>query len=96
MGSVHEGLRVLDLFALLAAQDRKVVLIDSVERLLESSTRGALSDLLTIARRDPGLTVILTCRDYATETVRSALLAGVSPQGVKTIRVPPLDDDHLA
>ena len=40
------------LFAILAAQGRKVVLIESVERLLEKTTRDAFSDLMALAAAD--------------------------------------------
>jgi tRNA A37 threonylcarbamoyladenosine biosynthesis protein TsaE len=81
--------------AILAAQDRKVVLIESVERLLEKTTRDAFSDLMTMAADDRGLCVILTCRDYSVEQVRASFL---QPAGVAhaVVAVPPLDDTELA
>jgi hypothetical protein len=62
------------LFAALAAQDQTVILIDSVERLLESSVRDAFVDLLRLVRENDNLSLLLTCRDYAVETVRASLL----------------------
>ena len=38
--------------AILAGQGRKVLLIESVERLLEASVRDAFTDLLTLVARD--------------------------------------------
>ena len=60
--------------AILAGQHRKILLVESVERLLEKSTRDAFSDLLKLADDDESLRILLTCRDYSTELVRAALL----------------------
>jgi hypothetical protein len=87
--------RAATLQAALASQDRKVLLIESVERLLEKATRDAFTDLLTIAAKDPSLRIILTCRDYSTDLVRSCFLAAASLRH-KVVDVPPLTDDELA
>lgn len=80
--------------AILGAQDRKVVLVESVERLLEKTTRDAFTDLMTMAGDDRGLRIVLTCRDYSVEQVRTSFL---QPHGIDhtVIRVPPLDDAEL-
>ena len=80
--------------AVLGAQDRKVVLVESVERLLEKPTRDAFTDLLTLATDDSGLCILLTCRDYSVEQVRTSFL---HPHRIKhtVIRVPPLADPEL-
>ena len=80
---------------ILGAQDRKVVLVESVERLLEKTTRDAFSDLMMLAADDPGLRIVLTCRDYSAEQVRTSFL---QPHGIEpvVIRVPSLDDAELA
>lgn len=81
--------------AILAAQGRKVILIESVERLLEKTTRDAFSDLMTLARDDRSMRIILTCRDYSVEQVRASFL---QPARIKhtVINIPPLDDAELA
>ena len=81
--------------AILAAQDRKVVLVESVERLLEKTTRDAFTDLMTLAADDGSLRFVLTCRDYSVEQVRASFL---QPHQINhtVIRVPPLDDAELA
>jgi hypothetical protein len=80
--------------AILAAQDRKVIIVESVERLLEKTTRDAFSDLMTLAADDRGMRVILTYRDYSVEQVRASFL---QPARIKytVVRVPPLDDAEL-
>lgn len=83
-----------EMLGILAGQGRKLVLLESVERLLESSMRDAFSDLLNLAQSDRSLGLLLTCRDYSLETVASALLAS-SGLPFKVIEVPPLSDDEL-
>lgn len=88
------GVNGVLLGAVLSGQTQKVLLVESVERLLEAPTRDAFADLLRLLRTDPSWRVILTCRDYSADLVRSALLqrSGVSHL---TVPVPPLDDDEL-
>ena len=83
------------LTAILAAQGRKIVLIESVERLLEKTTRDAFSDLMTLAAKDRGLYIVLTCRDYSVEQVQASFLqpAAINPA---VVSVPLLDDAELA
>lgn len=78
--------------AILAGQNRKVLLIESVERLFEKSIRDAFSDLLTLVARDKSWRLILTCRDYSTDLVRDCFLRSV---GHYVVTVPPLDDEEL-
>ncbi|MHB1068792.1 MAG: nSTAND1 domain-containing NTPase, partial [Gemmatimonadaceae bacterium] len=81
--------------AILAAQGRKVFLVESVERLLEKATRDAFSDLMAQAADDSGLRILLTCRDYSVEQVRASFL---HPARINhsVVRIPPLDDAELA
>ena len=80
--------------AILGAQDRKVVLVESVERLIEKTTRDAFTDLMTLAADDSGLRILLTCREYSVEQVRTSFL---QPHRINhtVIRVPPLEDTEL-
>jgi hypothetical protein len=80
--------------AILAAQDRKLILVESVERLLERTTRDAFSDLTALAVDDPGLRIILTCRDYSVEQVRTSFLHSAAIKHA-VVRVPPLDDAEV-
>ncbi len=86
--------RATELQAILGAQDRKALLIESVERLLEKPTRDGFSDLMTLAHSDDGLGILMTCRDYSVEQVRASFLqvAGIDHA---VIEVPPLDDTEL-
>lgn len=80
--------------AILASQARKVLLVESVERLLEKLPRDAFTDLLALVARDKSWRLLLTCRDYSTDLVRSAFLqrAGL---GHSVVKVPPLDNEEL-
>ncbi len=86
--------RATELQAILGAQGRKVLVIESVERLLEKPTRDAFSDLMTLAQGDDGLGILMTCRDYSAELVQASFLqsAGID---YAVIEVPPLDDTEL-
>lgn len=86
--------RASELQAILGAQDRKVLLIESVERLLEKPTRDAFSDLMTLAQGDNGLGIVMTCRDYSVEQVQASFLL---PAGIDhaVIEIPALDDSEL-
>jgi hypothetical protein len=82
------------LSGLLAGQGAKLLLIESVERLLEKDTRDAFTDLLAVVRDDSSWQLILTCRDYSLDTVRSSFLDYVrAPYAI--IDVPLLSDDEL-
>lgn len=80
--------------AILAGHDRKILLIEGVERLLERSTRDAFTDLLTLAADDNTLHIILTVRDYSTDLVRSWFLDDDYIEH-SVIIVPQLRDDEL-
>lgn len=86
---------VVRLGAILAGQTRKVLLVESVERLLEKHTRDAFTDLLGTVAKDDGWLLLLTCRDYSTDLVRDSLFAG-SGLRCRVVTVPRLDDDELA
>ncbi len=83
-----------ELQAILGAQSRKVLVIESVERLLEKPTRDAFSDLMTLAQSDDSLGIVMTCREYSVEQVQASFLR---PAGIDhaVIEVPPLDDIEL-
>ena len=80
--------------AILAGQNRKVMLVESVERILEKSTRAAFADLLTLVAKDSSWCLVLTCRDYSADLVQSAFLR---PANVihSVVTVPPLDAEEL-
>ena len=80
--------------AILAGQNRKVMLVESVERLLEKSTRDAFTDLLRLMAKNKSWCLVLTCRDYSADLVRSAFLESANVIH-SVVTVPPLDDEEL-
>ncbi len=90
--SVQGPASAMTLGAIMAGQGRKVMLVESIERLLEQPTRDAFTDLLTLMAKDKGWRLLLTCRDYAVDLVRTAFL---SSRTVGHIIVPPLDNEEL-
>ena len=84
----------VQLGAILAGQNRKLLLVESIERLLEKSTREAFDDLITLIAKDNSWRLLLTCRDYSADLVRSAFLQPINvSQSVVTM--PPLDSEDL-
>jgi hypothetical protein len=81
--------------ALLALQPRKLFWIESLERLLEKTERAALADLLQMIRDDQSCGLLLTCRDYSVDLIRSSFLeqAGLVHE---VVIVPSLSDAELA
>lgn len=94
LANAQSTLTAPTLFALLAAHDRITVLIDGVERLLEHSVRDAFAQLLHLVGRIPAIRLVLTCRDYALETVRTALLSRVDAEHAVVV-MPPVTDEEL-
>ena len=93
LANAQTSLNLQRLLALLAGHDRKIVLVDGVERLLERSVRDGFSQLLQLAEKDPSTWVVLTVRDYSLETVRNSMIpVGVQP-GI--FEVPALTDAEL-
>ena len=92
--SIQTPANAVMLGAILAGQNRKVMLVESVERLLEKSTRDAFTDLLTLAAKDKSWCIVLTCRDYSADLVRSAFLESANVIH-SVVTVPPLDDEEL-
>jgi hypothetical protein len=80
--------------SLFALHSRKFVLIESVERLLESTEREAFFMLLERLNTDPTWRVILTCRQHAAPMVKDAFL---TPQNLRydEVIIPPLNDQEL-
>jgi hypothetical protein len=80
--------------AILALQPDKLFWIESLERLLEKTERAAFVDLLQMVREDESCRLLLTCRDYSVDLIRSSFLeqAGMNHQ---VVIVPLLSDAEL-
>ncbi len=80
-------------FALLP---RKILLIDSAERLFELSTLDAFCQLLQQINNDATWTIVITCRESSAQMLKEHLLAQWSTDDVRTIAMPPLSDAELS
>ena len=80
--------------ALLGSQERVLMHVESLERLLEHSTRDAFSDLVGIVERCHNVRLLLTCREHSIDTVVDSFF-GLSVQNPGVIRLPPLRDEEL-
>jgi hypothetical protein len=80
--------------SLFALQDRKILLIESVEKLLEAPNRDAFAMLLEFIAKDQTWTVVLTCRSHAVAMVEDAFFTplALAPSDVE---VPLLGDAEL-
>ena len=94
LGNAQSSQNASGLFALLSGNDRKIILVESVERLLEHGVRDAFAHLLNIVSANGSIRLVLTVRDYSLETVRSAFLARANLNHV-VYEVPALTDDEL-
>ena len=95
LNAVGLGVTGDDFAALMDAQPRKVLVVESVERILEAATRDAFTDLLRFVRDDPTWRLIITCRDYSVDVLRVAFLDAQAVAHA-TVGVPPLSDDELS
>jgi hypothetical protein len=90
------GLNLRSLVRLFALHPRKLLWIESAERLFEKSRpeREAFMDLLRLVARAGGWKLIITCREYSAEKLRTAFL---EPAGWRSgvITVPELSDGEL-
>ena len=79
---------------ILAAQERVLLHVESLERLLEHPTRDAFTDLIRVAERAQNVRLLITCRDYSVTTALDSFF-GQSGLYCETIEVPLLDDSEL-
>jgi hypothetical protein len=94
LSSAQIGLQAKELLDVLKSHDRKVVLIESVERLLEKGQREALGDLLHLIQEDSSWHVLMTCREYSLDVFCKAFLADTRLT-VAVVQVPLLTDSEL-
>lgn len=83
-----------DLLSALGTTHQLIILIDSLEKLLEVDTHFALKEFLQICRKLPYLRLIITCRDYAYQQLILALRYDFPTYSF--VDVPLLSDDEMA
>ena len=79
---------------LMCAQERVLVHVESLERLLEHSTRDAFTDFVEITKRCPNVRLLLTCRDYSITTALAAFFER-SQLAHDVIEVPLLHEEEM-
>ncbi len=79
---------------LLAAQGKKVLLVESLERLLESSVRESFADLLRLIQGDETWKLIITCRSYSIDVVVASFLEQMAVQ-YSVANIPELSNEEL-
>ena len=77
---------------LFGTRSKLFLLVDGVERLLESDSRGALGGLARLAGEHPHWTILLTCRRYSAGLVRRVFLREVEH---RVVTVAALTDEEL-
>jgi hypothetical protein len=83
--------RIKDLCAI---HPRKTAWIESLERLLEKSTRDAFKDLVGAVKQDPSWRLIVTCRDYSASAAYAAFFES-NGFTCHQLHVPKLTDPEL-
>ena len=76
------------------AQERVLIHVDGLERLLECPVRDAFGDLVDMAELCPNVSLVLTCRDTEMENAAMAFF-GRSPLICHRVKVPPLSADEM-
>ena len=79
---------------LMGAQEKVLIHVESLERLLEHSTRDAFTDLVRIAKRCPNILLLLTCRDYSVNVALTAFFEQ-NQLVYEIVEVPPLHEEEI-
>jgi hypothetical protein len=74
LGALRVAEPISDIADRLALLPRKILVLESVEKLLELDKTGAFGDLMQLLRRDPTWTVVASGRDYAYQQIAANFL----------------------
>lgn len=88
---VHTPLQ--DLFSSISLVKEKLIVIDSLEKLLEGDPENAFKQLLGLVKDFPDVKIVCTSRKYAVELV--LLKFGIERKDIQLVDVPPLVDSEL-
>jgi len=83
-----------DLLSSLGATQQLIILIDSLEKLLEVDTYSALGEFLHICKQLPYVRLLITCRNYAYQQMIFDLHYAFPSYGF--VEIPLLSDDELS
>ena len=79
---------------IIKSESRVLIHLESLERLLESTRRAALEDLVAMVERHPHVSLLLTCRDDNVATALDAFF-GRGHLDCRTIRMPALNREDI-
>lgn len=82
-----------DLFSAVSLIPDKVIVIDSLEKLLEGDPENGFKQLLGLVKDFPDIKIICTSRKYAVELV--LLKFGLERKHIQLVDIPPLTDAEL-
>lgn len=82
-----------DIFSCLSLIPEKVIVIDSLEKLLEGDPDNAFKQLLALLKEYSDIKIIATARRYSIDLIYQKF--GIEPDGLGIIEVPPLNESEL-
>ena len=88
---IHEALQ--DIISYVSLIPEKIVMIDSLEKLLEGDPENAFKQLISLLSDYPDIKVIATSRRYAVDLVSQKF--GLEPNSYNRIEIPELSDAEL-
>lgn len=84
---------IQDLFSCIALIPQKIIVIDSLEKLLEGDPENAFKQLLTLLKDYSDIKVITSVRKYAVDLIIQKF--GIEQNEFNSIEIPELNDDEL-
>ncbi len=79
---------------IIESEGKVLIHLESLERLLESTTRDAFGDLVSMVEHNSHVSLLLTCRDDDMDKAAEAFF-GQGQLGCRTIRMPPLNKGDI-
>lgn len=89
--SIRHGIR--DVLSSISLLRNTIIVVDSMEKLLESEREGAFSQLLALTAEFKEIKLVFTSRGYAVNLVRQKF--GIPLDGISVVEVPYLRDMEL-
>ena len=96
-GDIQIAHNLQELFSTISLLQKKVIIIDSAEKLLEGEPDSAFKQLLAIVNETTDLKLLITSRSYAVNIIKQKY--GIQSEKLNLIEIPTLSDlelDHIA
>jgi hypothetical protein len=91
--SIGINASIIDIFSCLSLIPTKIIVIDSLEKLLEADPECSFKQLLALLTKYPDIKIIGSSRKYAVDLICQKF--GIDPSQVGNVEVPPLNDNEL-